>query len=240
MKVRVRHSKLGKVRFTSHRDSARHWERALRKAGLPVATSSGFSPRPRMAFGLALPTAAESLAEYLDIDLVDDLDVADETIAAGLGVRMTEALPAGYEVLRVAVLDAGHQPSLQEDVIACSWTIALSEEATAPAAAAVAATLAASSLLIERERKGNRRIDDVRPAIETLEADPAAGQLRVTLSTTSRGLRPAELLAVLFPALDPFDSGRRVLRTHQWIERDGERRELLPLTATCPAGEAVA
>ena len=70
MKLRVRYAKLGKVRFTSHRDTARIWERAMRKARLPVATSAGFTPRPRLSFGLALPTGAESIAEYLDIELV--------------------------------------------------------------------------------------------------------------------------------------------------------------------------
>src|SRR5690606_40985756 len=68
-RVRIRFSKLGKVRFTSHRDTARIWERALRRADLPVAYTEGFAPRPRVSFGLALPTGAESLGEYLDVDL---------------------------------------------------------------------------------------------------------------------------------------------------------------------------
>ena len=45
------------------------WERALRRSGLPVAWSEGFSPRPLLSFGLALPTGGESLAEYLDVRL---------------------------------------------------------------------------------------------------------------------------------------------------------------------------
>lgn len=69
MKLRVRATKIGKVRFTSHRDAARMWERALRRAGLPVAFTEGFTPRPKISFGLALPTGAESIAEYVDIEL---------------------------------------------------------------------------------------------------------------------------------------------------------------------------
>ena len=69
-RLRIRFSKVGKIRFTSHRDVARMWERALRRSGLPVARSQGFNPRPLLAFGLALPTGAESLAEYLDVSLV--------------------------------------------------------------------------------------------------------------------------------------------------------------------------
>ncbi|MDQ1361654.1 MAG: hypothetical protein QOJ44_2031, partial [Acidimicrobiaceae bacterium] len=66
MRIRFRFSKVGKVRFTSQRDVARMWERALRKARLPLAYTEGFSPRPQLSFGLALPTCSESIAEYLD------------------------------------------------------------------------------------------------------------------------------------------------------------------------------
>src|SRR5689334_18250150 len=69
MKVRIRFSKLGKVRFTSHRDVARMWERALRRAAVPVAYTEGFSPHPKLSFGLALSTGHESLGEYLDVDI---------------------------------------------------------------------------------------------------------------------------------------------------------------------------
>ena len=62
MRLRVRYSKKGKVRFTSHRDVARIWERALRRVGLGMAYSQGFSPRPKMSFGLALSTGHESEA----------------------------------------------------------------------------------------------------------------------------------------------------------------------------------
>ena len=69
MKLRIRSTKLGKIRFVSHRDGARLWERALRKVGLPTAHSAGYTPRPKISFGLALPTGAESIAEYVDVEL---------------------------------------------------------------------------------------------------------------------------------------------------------------------------
>ena len=58
MRIRFRFVKLGKIRFTSQRDVARMWERALRRAELPLAYTEGFSPRPQLSFGLALPTGA--------------------------------------------------------------------------------------------------------------------------------------------------------------------------------------
>lgn len=241
MKVRVRHTKLGKVRFTSHRDTARHWERAVRKAGLSVAYSSGFTPRPKMSFGLALPTGAESVAEYLDIDLVEgSLTEAD---LPAFAARCTEVLPVGYEVTKVVPREPGAM-SLQEGVVACEWVITVHDVSSDRLAEAAAAALAATSISVERERKGQRSLDDIRPSIIDLSAAPAADddprpRLCATVATTGRGLRPTELVAALFPALDPVDTAARLLRTRQLIERDGSRHELLPVdtdAARVPAG----
>lgn len=227
MKLRVRHTKLGKVRFTSHRDTARHWERAVRKAGVPLAYSGGFTPRPRLSFGLALPTGAESLAEYLDMELaVGFAPDLDELCAV-----LTAALPVGYEVARLAPVLPG-SPSLQEDVVACTWQFALAGVSPGQLLDAIDGVMAAPALLVERERKGHRSTDDVRPAIIDLSAvtadDDPRPHLCAVLATTGRGLRPTELVGALFPALDPVDVAARVLRTQQWIERDGQRQEILP------------
>ena len=72
MKLRLRFSKTGKVRWTSHRDVARMWERAFRRTRLPLVYTAGFSPRPKISFGLALPTGHESVAEYLDVELAHE------------------------------------------------------------------------------------------------------------------------------------------------------------------------
>src|SRR5439155_182831 len=86
MRVRLRYTKAGKVRWTSHRDLARMFERAFRRTQLPIAYSGGFAPRPKVSFGLALPTGAESEAEYLDLEPVEgttgDLNDGDLTTLA--------------------------------------------------------------------------------------------------------------------------------------------------------------
>ena len=69
MRLRLRFTKRGKIRFTSHRDTARVWERTVRHAQIPIAYSQGFSPHAKLSFGLALSTGFESDAEYLDIEL---------------------------------------------------------------------------------------------------------------------------------------------------------------------------
>ncbi len=248
VRLRVRHTKLGKIRFTSHRDTARHWERAIRKTGIRVAYSNGFTPRPRLAFGLALPTGAESLAEYLDIELLDQ----ELPSVAELPGLFTAELPSGYEVTAVMLRTGDEAASLQEVVVATSWTIAVVGPSGDEVAQAVDRANAASELLVERQRKGHRHVDDVRGAIESLSVADSVSpndepvdehvdrrpHLCAVLDTTGRGLRPIELIGAVFPHLDPLDVMGRVVRMEQWIERDGLRREIIPVLS--PAASAAA
>ena len=142
MRLRIRFQKLGKVRWTSHRDVARMWERACRRVRLPLAYTGGFSPRPKLSFGLALPTGAESLAEYLDLDLAEEATVDVEALPE----LLSPALPAGVEALAAAVIDA-RAPSLQEDVESCTWRLRLHPcAAGVDASSLVERALASSSL----------------------------------------------------------------------------------------------
>lgn len=227
MKLRARYSKLGKIRFTSHRDTARHWERAVRKAGVSVAYSAGFTPRPKISFGLALPTGGESLAEYLDLEL----EPGEERSLDELASVFTAELPAGYEVARIVPREQG-SPSLQDAVVACSWRLTLADVDRDHAAESASRFLAAPTVMVERERKGQRSVDDVRPAVLDLTVvngdDDPRPHLCAVLATSGRGLRPLELVAALFPEHDAVDVAARVLRTEQWIDSDGERREIIP------------
>jgi radical SAM-linked protein len=224
--ARLRFTKLGKVRWTSHRDVARMWERALRRAEVPVAYSEGFSPRPRLSFGLALSTGHESLGEYLDVDLADSVDVPS------LPARLTPALPTGIDCVAALALPGG-EASLQQAVSACTWEIELAGVGGTAAADAVAAALAAPSLIATRTRKGHEVTDDLRPAIIALAVNGDARDgdgtiVTAEVATQPRGLRPGELVDACFGAVE----ARRVLRTHQWIEHDGARREPVPVDAT--------
>jgi radical SAM-linked protein len=220
VRLRLRYAKQGKVRFTSHRDTARIWERAMRRADVPVATSAGFTPRPRLSFGLALPTGAESVAEYLDVEVLDGVVTDDELDA--LPGRLDPVLPTGFSVSLVAAVEPG-AGSLQETVTSVTWELEAPTGVDVEAAAA--SVLAAGTLALERERKGERRVDDVRPAILALTARHAT--LVADVATVGRGLRPAELGKLAFPGAEP--TALRALRTHQWIEHDGDRREVLAL-----------
>jgi radical SAM-linked protein len=224
--VRLRFSKRGKVRFVGHRDIARAFERAFRIVGLPLAFTQGFSPRPKVSFGLALTVGAESDAEYLDVELTEPIELSD------LQERLTAALPEGIVVTGVAALE-DRAPALQEAVSAVGWQLEVTgpdDEVPAPLAVArlAAAAMAAPTLPVTRTRKGRESEDDVRPALRHLEVlgETEHGvQLEVEVATHPVGVRVSEVLAALGGGLE----ARRILRTGQWIERGGARLE--PLAA---------
>jgi radical SAM-linked protein len=233
VRLRIRFTKHGKVRFTSHRDVARIWERAVRRSGLPVAYSEGFNPRPRLSFGLALSTGHESNAEYLDVE-IDASRAATVDVGALPGV-LTAVLPQGLEATAVIEIDK-REPSLQHAVTSCTWRIDATGVDAEQVAGAVARVLAADEIIVTRERKGKHVVDDVRPLLLGLDVDgPTDDGIRLIaeLGTQPRAVRPAELL----DALDSTLLERRVLRLHQWTTNDnGERREPVsqeqPLAAT--------
>jgi len=228
-KVRLRFSKLGKIRFTSHRDVARIWERALRRASLPIAYTEGFSPRPKLHFGLALSTGHESMAEYLDVDLKEAIE------AHTLPVLLNPELPTGIEITNAAPLEPG-TPSLQEDVTSCSWRIEARDLEPGRADELVAGVLAADEVLITRTRKGKEVTDDLRPAIlaVTVDGPTAAGtELLAELAVHPRSARPSELLRALSPELVEG----HVLRLAQWTWRDGVRCEPLAPPGATARGE---
>jgi len=226
VRLRARFTKIGKVRWTSHRDVARMWERALRRSRVPVSYTAGFTPRPQLSFGLALPTGCESVAEYLDIVLDEPVEPAE--LARGVG----SVLPEGVDVVGAGVVEPGTN-SLQEDVSSCTWEIHVPGVALADLDVAIGRALDADSLPIRRERKGRDVVDDLRPSVLALScagADADGALLLAELGTRPRGVRPTELAQALGVELGLSR------RTCQWIERDGSRWE--PLTAG-PAGAAV-
>jgi radical SAM-linked protein len=244
-RVRVRFSKFGKVRFTSHRDVARIWERSLRRGGVAVAYTEGFSPRPKLSFGLALSTGYESHGEYLDVELRDGSPVG----AGDLAGLVAPGLPPGIEVQAVAGLERGAD-SLQQAVTSCTWHVDVTGVAPGDAEGVLDRALAADQLPVTRERKGREVTDDVRPGIisaRVLGPAPDEGgeagtatRIEAELATQPRALRPAEFVTAIAPP-EPAWRLARVTRINQWTQAGGARREVitLPLEATrAPHAEA--
>lgn len=244
MKLRIRWVKQGRIRFISHRDAARVWERSLRRARLPVVYSQGFAPRPRMSFGFALATGQESLAEYLDIELSLDF-VPDSSDAASyaseLPERLSSVLPAGMDAVAAAPLAPGAE-SLQEAVGSSTWEVELGDltpESVRVWKEELARLEAASSLTILRERKGIKRETDVKGCIINVELavdstdSTGAGRLVAELGSKPQALRPDEFLGLLNVQVG---TNRLVRRTHQWITRNGAKCEPLKIATEALKG----
>jgi radical SAM-linked protein len=231
-RVRFRFSKTGKVRFTSHRDVARMWERALRRSRLPVALSQGFSPHPLLSFGLALPTGCESQGEYLDARLEEIRP--GEVPYDDLPALLTPLLPEGVVVQAAGAIPMA-EGSLQQEVGSCDWELEVLGVGGQDLSERLERVLTAPSLTIHRERKGRQTEDDIRPAILTLamtheygseQGEHLIGRFRAELATHPRGVRPSDLISAF--GTDVVLS--RACRTHQWIERDGARFEPLSVS----------
>ena len=243
--VRIRFAKRGKVRFISARDVARALERAFRIEQLPLAFTEGFSPRPKVSFGLALSVGHESDAVYLDVELTDPVDT--DVLAEHLTPVLPEGMPATGAVRLVE-----RAPALQESITEVQYRVEVVDGLGRPISGAVleaaaSNALASDELLVTRTRKGKESVDDLRPAIRNIEVahDGEAPVLELTLLTQSRGARTREVL----DALDSFAlvNGERVgltehraLRTSQWIERGGARLEPLEADAFAPVLETSA
>ena len=158
-RIRIRYAKRGPLRFTSHRDFARAFERALRRAAVPIAYSQGFTPHPKISYASAAPTGVGSEAEYLEIGLQAEVDPAQLVLA------LDAALSPGLDVLEAVVAGEG---SLADRIDASRWRLELPEVDPAVAAAAVKSFLDAGEVLVERMTKQGRRSFDARAAVTHL------------------------------------------------------------------------
>ena len=238
--VRVRFAKRGKVRFISHRDVARAFERAFRIEQLPLAFTEGFSPRPKVSFGLALSVGHESDAEYLDVELTEAIDVA------ALAERLTAALPEGMPATG-AVRLIERAPALQESITEVRYRVVTVDGHGQPVpeevlGAAASGALASDEIMVARVRKGKESVDDLRPALRSIEVghDGDTPVLDLTLLTQPRGARPREVLDALETFVGAGLTEHRVTRTSQWIERGGARLEPLEADAFALVLEASA
>ncbi|MEE4541991.1 TIGR03936 family radical SAM-associated protein [Streptomyces sp. V4-01] len=164
-RIRLRYTKRGRLRFTSHRDFQRAFERALRRAEVPMAYSAGFTPHPKVSYANAAPTGVGSEAEYLEIALARHRDPEE------LRLLLDESLPAGLDVVdAVEVRTSG----LAERLEASVWQLRLDGVEPETARQAVAAFLAADAVEVQRGTKNGVRTFDCRAAVTRLEVEESA------------------------------------------------------------------
>ncbi|MBI5823007.1 MAG: DUF2344 domain-containing protein [Chloroflexi bacterium] len=191
MRVRITFSKQGALRYTGHLDLHRLWERAMRRASLPITYSQGFHPQPKMSLAAALPLGFASRAEMLDVRLNDDIPVED------ISTRLKNSLPVDIQIINIESVDE-RAPALQTQVLSAAYEVHLTEPVVgAELTRKVEALMMSESIL--RERRGKSY--DLRPLIEMLSVvTEASGKvwLRMTLAARDGATgRPEEVLNAL-------------------------------------------
>jgi radical SAM-linked protein len=211
----IRYAKRGRMRFASHRDIARAVERAVRRAGLPVAFSAGFSPHPKISYSGGAPTGAASEAEFLEIALTESVDPDD------VRARLDASLPDGIDVIEAADLAVATTATQLE---ASVWQVELPGVQPQDAALAVRAFLASEHAEVERRTSSGVRRLDTRAGVVSLELDQRGDPgehvgcaiLRMVVRHLTPAVRPDDILVALrhLSALEP-SSPARVTRLAQ-------------------------
>ena len=188
MRVRITFTKQGALRYTGHLDLHRLWERAMRRADLPITYSQGFHPQPRMSLAAALPLGFSSRCEMLDVRLNDEIPLED------IRVRLKDNLPHDIQVTNIESVDE-RAPALQTQVVSAQYHVQLTEPVDGSDLKRRVAELLESES-IPRERRG--KFYDLRSLIEALTADIESSTLQMTLAAREGATgRPDEVLTAL-------------------------------------------
>jgi radical SAM-linked protein len=233
-RLRLRYAKRGRLRFASHRDFQRAFERALRRAEIPMAYSAGFSPHPKVSYAGAAPTGTASEAEYLEIALVERRE------PGFVQASLDSSLPLGLDVLEVVEARSG---SLADRLTGSVWRLLLPGAEPGVAAAAVAAYLAQDRVEVERLTKSGGRRFDTRGAIRRLQVvtSPSAANegdvtpcaiLQLVVRHSTPAVRPDDVLAGLRLVADLAPpSPPLVTRLAQGLLDEGSGQVADPLVA---------
>ncbi len=188
VQLRVVFSKGGMLTFTSHLDLMRAWERSLRRAGVPLAYSQGFNPRPKLQLAAALPLGHVGEAEVLDIRLEKPMSVRD------FGRALVPVLPAGLMVSQVRQITI-KEPALQTQIVSVEYRVTVEwNEPAEQVEARIERVLATTELL--QERRGRQY--DLRPLIERLWLEQASvGEVELGMQLAARTGATARPEAVL-------------------------------------------
>jgi radical SAM-linked protein len=189
-RIRLRYAKRGRLRFSSHRDFARAFERSLRRAEIPMAYSAGFHPHPKISYVGAAPTGVGSEAEYLEIALAQLCD------PGAVRAAIDKVLPDGLDITEAADVRDCPPGSLAERIQGSHWQLEFAAEPTGTVTglrAAVSAFLTEQSVFVERLTKdGKRKLDARGPVVSAVvgEAETEAGLRRVILDMVVRQVTP--------------------------------------------------
>ena len=189
MRAMIRFGKQPRLRFISHLDLQRFFQRAVNRTGLPIAWSQGFNPHPVMSFGSALALGWTSEYEVIDIKL-----------SAPMGRKRTEdavraALPEDLPVLEVRMVEDRH-PAPMAQVCMSDYRVTLSGEGTVAVLAQIPAFLAAENVPAVKKTKSGEREINARPLVVSIEPEENGFVTRLML-TEQQSLKPDMLVKLL-------------------------------------------
>ena len=213
--MRLGFSRGPELRFITHLDLMRFWERALRRAEIDVAYSEGFSPHPQISLAAPLPVGVTSRGELMDIFL------ASQMATESLEEALTRQLPPGLGILSVTEVPLA-LPSIQSQLRAAEYEVALPEDVdTKSLRRDVAELLARTELPWVQQREKETKHYDLRPLILDLELRADAGenllQMRLRADNEATG-RPDQVIAALqLPSGLPVERTRLLLSAEQEI-----------------------
>lgn len=216
--IRIKFRKGKNVRFISHLDMMKAFQRAVRRAGLEAEYSHGFNPQMQMVFGAPLSLGFASEAEYADFTFAQDYE--PQYIIDELG----KTVPPGLEVLEAGTRTV--RKNIMADISFAEYELNVSSTKTA---ADIAGTIMeAKELPVEKSRKGRTRTVDVRPLV--LSASGEGQVLKIMVSAgNSNNLNPKLLLEAVGKKLGIAIEGSGFIRTGQCVKREG--RMVDPLSA---------
>ena len=189
---RVRYSRGVDVRYVSHLDILKLFDRACRRANLPVAYSAGFNPHPEFVFGMPLPVGVTSEAEYVDIKLYEKISNTD------MVRRLNEALPPAVRIIESKHLP-DKAPNIMKSVVASKYRVKVdfsqNDCECTDVFSKIACELSANRPLVVMKRtKSGTRETDIRPMIHSIEFVGCENGIAEILIVTAAGnltnLRP--------------------------------------------------
>ena len=191
--VRVRLGKDDEIRFVSHLGFMRAFERAVRRARIPVAYSGGYHPHPKISFATALGVGMTSEAEYLDMEL--DGAASGSLSTQELFDRLQLAAPPGMPVIAVCTADG--RPTLASRIEWASYRIGVHDAVRHELKDAVLELLSSDSAIAEVNTKSGQRRADIRPLVREI-CWSSSGALECTVACGGRAhVRPQDLIAHL-------------------------------------------
>lgn len=209
MKVRVKFSKTGTVKFIGHLDTMRYFQKALRRAQLPVAYSAGFNPHIIMSFAAPLGVGTTSRGEYFDMELAEE--VSTNMIVEKLDAVMAE----GFHVISARKVEDGKASKAMSLVAAADYYVEF-REGKAPCEnwqEKLEEFYALDSILVTKKTKKSEREIDIRPFI--YEMKPTENGVFLKLASASANYTKPELV------LDSFVTwlGKEVQEFAYLVER---------------------